>query len=160
MGACLHFEPSSRFCLSLNVVNRHATPKAKAVTFFVIALAYWRCAYDFRMQNRNSESSKPGFLSFLHAIYKNGLLRPYFLLFHSLQCVSPLSPITRGFKPNRGPKPKKHPIQNTGCLSNNRPLVASLEPVFVIQKALNLNRPHPSHERMRNSLDSRPSQLS
>ena len=39
MGACLHFEPSSRFCLSLNVVNRHATPKAKAVTFFVTALA-------------------------------------------------------------------------------------------------------------------------
>ena len=105
--ACLHFEPPSQFCLSPNVVNRHAMPKTKAVTFFVIALAYWRCAYDFRMQNRNSESSKPGFLSFLHAIYEIDLLRLYFCLFDSLQCVSPLSPITRGFEPNRSPKPRE-----------------------------------------------------
>ena len=68
--------------------------------------------------------------------------------------MSPLSPTTRGFEPNRGQTPKKRPIQNIGCLSNNRLLVALLKPVFAIQKALNPNRPHLSRKRGRNSLKS------
>ena len=64
IGARLHFELPSRFCLSPNAVNRHVMLRARAVTFFVTALGYRRFAYDFRMQNRNSKSSKAGLLDF------------------------------------------------------------------------------------------------